>query len=198
MEEDVPLLGHFGRSLSSLFTQCASPGRVVVLSIDDITNGDGEFLLDDSKRGEHRTTHFFLIIIIIVMSYSCILGGTSRIRHSSDDDDHRRWLFEANRKTGMRARMLLPSRMLTLYLLFLRNSKILLFHLWKRSEEKNPHVNNHHRSWWSKNIFPLSGVISLWSVWLDSPPSLSFSFFGTSTRQSNMEKGQREKEDNKN
>lgn len=52
MEEEAPLLGHLGRSLSNLFTQCASPNRVIVLSIDDITNGDGEFLLDDSKRGK--------------------------------------------------------------------------------------------------------------------------------------------------
>lgn len=52
MDEEMPLLGHFGRSLSNLFTQCASPARVIVLSIDDITNGDGEFLLDGNKRGE--------------------------------------------------------------------------------------------------------------------------------------------------
>lgn len=52
MEEDMPALGHFGRSLSSLFTQCASPGRIIVLSIDDITNGDSEFLLDTNKKGK--------------------------------------------------------------------------------------------------------------------------------------------------
>lgn len=51
MEEDTPVLGHFGRSLSSLFTQCASPARIVVLSIDDITNGDSEYLLDSNKKG---------------------------------------------------------------------------------------------------------------------------------------------------
>lgn len=55
MEEDVPLLGHFGRSLSNLFTQCATPNsRVIVLSIDDITNGDGEYLLDGNKKGKEK------------------------------------------------------------------------------------------------------------------------------------------------
>ncbi|KAK4019618.1 hypothetical protein OUZ56_001632 [Daphnia magna] len=51
----VPLLGHFGRSLSNLFTRCATPGQVIVLSIDDITNGLGdevEYLLDGNKRGD--------------------------------------------------------------------------------------------------------------------------------------------------
>ncbi|EFX75376.1 hypothetical protein DAPPUDRAFT_250380 [Daphnia pulex] len=50
----VPLLGQFGRSLSNLFTRCATPGQVIVLSIDDITNGLGdevEYLLDGNKRG---------------------------------------------------------------------------------------------------------------------------------------------------
>ncbi len=51
----VPLLGQFGRSLSNLFTRCATPGQVIVLSIDDITNGLGdevEYLLDGNKRGK--------------------------------------------------------------------------------------------------------------------------------------------------
>jgi len=53
----VPLLGQFGRSLSNLFTRCATPGQVIVLSIDDITNGLGdevEYLLDGNKRGKKR------------------------------------------------------------------------------------------------------------------------------------------------
>lgn len=54
-KEVVPLLGQFGRSLSNLFTRCAAPGQVIVLSIDDITNGLGdevEYLLDGNKRGK--------------------------------------------------------------------------------------------------------------------------------------------------
>jgi hypothetical protein len=50
----VPLLGQFGRSLSNLFS-CATPGQVIVLSIDDITNGlddEVEYLLDGNKRGK--------------------------------------------------------------------------------------------------------------------------------------------------
>lgn len=54
-DEEAPLVfSQFGRSLSNLFTQCTSPGgRVVVLSIDDITHGDGDFLLDGSIRGKY-------------------------------------------------------------------------------------------------------------------------------------------------
>ena len=57
-EEESPLiLAQFGRSLSNLFTQCTSPGgRVVVLSIDDITHGDGDFLLD--SRGKYLSRPF--------------------------------------------------------------------------------------------------------------------------------------------
>ena len=69
MEEDTPLLGHLGRSLSNLFTQCATPSpRVIVLSIDDITNGDGEYLLDGNKRGKTScwtTTSFFFFSFYI-------------------------------------------------------------------------------------------------------------------------------------
>ena len=69
MEEDTPLLGHLGRSLSNLFTQCATPSpRVIVLSIDDITNGDGEYLLDGNKRGKTScwtTTSFFFLSFYI-------------------------------------------------------------------------------------------------------------------------------------
>lgn len=57
----VPLHGHFGRSLSNLFTRCATPGQVIVLSIDDITNGLGdevEYLLDGNKRGRTRMMTF--------------------------------------------------------------------------------------------------------------------------------------------
>lgn len=47
------LLNQLGRSLSSLFTQCAAPGhQVIVLSIDDITSGDGEYLLDVSSSNK--------------------------------------------------------------------------------------------------------------------------------------------------
>lgn len=53
--DGMPRMNRFGRKvagLSSLFTQCAAPGQVVVLSIDDITNGDGEYLLyGNTKKG---------------------------------------------------------------------------------------------------------------------------------------------------
>ena len=49
------LLNQLGRGLSSLFTQCAAPGhQVIVLSIDDITSGDGEYLLDISSSTSNK------------------------------------------------------------------------------------------------------------------------------------------------
>jgi len=49
------LLNQLGRSFSSLFTQCAAPGhQVIVLSIDDITSGDGEYLLDISSSTSNK------------------------------------------------------------------------------------------------------------------------------------------------
>ena len=53
MDSPSAILTIAGRSLSSWFVQCASSassGQHVILSIDDITSGEGEYLLNASNQ----------------------------------------------------------------------------------------------------------------------------------------------------
>ena len=60
---DPSVLTLAGRSLSSWFAQCASStssGQHVILSIDDITSGEGEYLLNVSnQKGKQQLTVAF-------------------------------------------------------------------------------------------------------------------------------------------
>ena len=81
----APVLEQWTRSCRDLVSQCTAPAQHVVFSIEDITNGDGQFLLDhhNTKGNNNHNSpinssknHFWLVRLALwnvpVSSVTCL------------------------------------------------------------------------------------------------------------------------------